>query len=140
MTDISVTLKDASWDKKEPAKPGFIQELVDNAEKELPDDYLALLFYSNGGEGRLGIEPYWFQLWPAENVIALNQEYRIGKLAPGFFGFGSSGGGELLAFDIQNGESFKIAVIPFVPMSKNGARIIAENFGEFVRAIGRDAK
>jgi hypothetical protein len=38
MIDIAEILKDANWDKEEPAKPESIQKLIDSAGKELPED------------------------------------------------------------------------------------------------------
>ena len=136
MINFSEILKEANWNKEESAKPEAIQKLVDGAGKELPKDYLDLLLYCNGGEGELGIEPGWFRLWSAEDVIQLNKDYEIEKYIPEFFGFGSSGGGELIAFDMQKDKSWKIVMIPFVSMSPDEARIIANNFEEFVEAIG----
>ncbi|MBK9208525.1 MAG: SMI1/KNR4 family protein [Anaerolineales bacterium] len=130
-------MKDANWNKEESAKLEAVQKLVDDAGKELPKDYLDLLLYCNGGEGELGIKPGWFRLWSAEDVIQLNKDYEIEKYIPEFFGFGSSGGGELIAFDMQKDKSWKIVMIPFVSMSPDEARIIANNFEEFVKAIGR---
>lgn len=138
MIDIVEILKDAVWNKEKPATPESIQKLVDNAGKELPEDYLALLSYSDGGEGILGIEPGWLQLWSSADVLEHNKGYEIEEYVPGFFGFGSSGGGELLAFDTQSGEPWKIVMIPFVPMSAKEAIVIAKNLEEFIRAIGRD--
>ena len=138
MIDLAEILKEAIWDKEEPAQPESIQKLIDNAGKELPEDYLALLRYSDGGEGRLGIEPGWLQLWSSVDVLDHNKGYEIEEYIPGFFGFGSSGGGELLAFDTQSGEPCKIVMIPFIPMSAKEAVVIAKDFEEFIRAIGRD--
>src|SRR5688572_14806924 len=137
MIDIAEILKDAVWDPEEPAKLESIQKLVDNAGKELPEEYLALLRYSDGGDGVLGLEPGWLQLWSSTDVLENNKDYEIEEYIPGFFGFGSSGGGELLAFDTRRGKPWKIVMIPFVPMSAELAIVIAKDFEEFIRAIGR---
>jgi hypothetical protein len=137
MIDIAEILKDAVWDPEQPAKPESIQKLVDNAGKELPEEYLALLGYSDGGDGVHGIEPGWLQLWSSADVLENNKDYEIEEYIPGFFGFGSSGGGELLAFDTRRGKPWKIVMIPFVPMSAELAIVIAKDFDEFIRAIGR---
>ena len=50
-------------------------------------------------EGGLSVEPGWFQLWPPAEIERWNREYQVAEFAPEFLGFGSSGGGELLAFD-----------------------------------------
>jgi hypothetical protein len=67
MIDVAEVLKDADWKKKEPAQPESIQNLVDKAGKELPEDYLALLRYSDGGNEELNTDQaesslpgFWF--------------------------------------------------------------------------------
>src|SRR4051794_23741397 len=82
-----------------PASPAVLRDLASASPIALPEEYLALLGFSNGGEGNLGVEPGWFVLWPAEEVLVSNREFGVPELLPGFFGFGSNGGGELLAFD-----------------------------------------
>jgi len=138
MINIAEILKDADWEKREPAKPETIQNLIDYATDELPKEYLALLRYSDGGEGKLNLETGWFMLWSSAEVIELNKGYEIDKNLPGYFGFGSNGGGELLAFDMESGRPWKIVMIPFIPMSAKEAEVIANNFEEFIKAIGRD--
>jgi hypothetical protein len=138
MLEISTTLKDVKWTKKEPAELRLVQYLVGNAVSGLPEGYLALLLYNDSGEGPLSIEPGWFQLWSAEDVIVWNKSYEIDKYLPGFFGFGSNGGGELLAFDTKQGQPWKIVMIPFILMTANEAVIIAINFEEFIQTIGRE--
>jgi hypothetical protein len=85
----------AKWGREPPADPEAIRSLIAGAGVDLPEDYLSLLRLSNGGEGELGVEPGWFRLWPAGEVIDLNRDYEVAELAPGFFAFGSSGGGLL---------------------------------------------
>jgi hypothetical protein len=128
----------ATWDRETPATPESIEKLVAETWIELPEAYLALLRYSNGGEGKLAIEPGWFQLWSIEEVVSLNKAYEVKENIPGFFGFGSNGGGELLAFDTRGGKPWKIAMIPFVPMTAEEALIIANDFEGFIKAMGRE--
>jgi hypothetical protein len=138
--DIEAVLKEgaAGWQRQEtPASSDTIANLNSASPIKLPNEYLALLRFSNGGEGELGVGPGWFQIWPAEKVIEYNQDYEIAKNVPGFYGFGSNGGGELLAFDTRAGEPWKIVMVPFILMQQEDAVTIADNFGEFVRALGR---
>lgn len=127
----------AVWKRKPPAENTVIQKLIAASKKRLPDDYITLLHYSNGGEGDMGIEPGWFQIWPAEKVIELNQIYKIEETLPGLFGFGSNGGGELLAFDMRGGEPWEVVMIPFIPMRQKEAILIADSFQKFVQSIGK---
>src|SRR5947209_6466533 len=97
--DVEPVLRDGlrGWQHREPpASATALRELAEAAPVPLPDEYAALLRFSNGGEGQLAVEPGWFQLWSAEEVLELNRDYGVNEFLPGFFGFGSSGGGELL--------------------------------------------
>jgi len=138
--DILDVLKDprTKWTREAPANRELVERLVTESAVRLPGEYLALLRYSNGGEGELGIEPGWFQLWPAEAVMSLNEAYEVGQNLPGFLGFGSNGGGELLAFDTQSGIAGQVYAIPFIPMTTEGARVVANDFSAFVRAMGHE--
>ncbi len=138
MIDMAIILKDRDWHKEEPAGQKQVQDLIANSVPGLPQEYIGFLQYSNGGRGSLGINPGWFQLWAAEEVIELNKGYRIDKDLPGYFGFGSNGGGELFAFEIIKGEPWKIVMIPFIPMETREAITIANDFEEFIRAIGQE--
>jgi hypothetical protein len=128
----------AKWERERPCNPESVQKLVAASEIVLPDEYLVLLKYSNGGEADLGIGPGWFQLWSAEDILELNESYRVKDNLPGLFGFGSSGGGELLAFDTRSDKPWRIVAVPFVPMMAGDVWIVADDFEAFVRAMGHE--
>ncbi len=112
-------------------------QLRQQAPVPLSSAYFSQLAASNGGEGDLGVEPGWIALWPAEEVLSLNAAYELTKLLPGFFGFGSNGGGELLAFDLRSGEPYPIVTVPFIPMDLQEAVTIASSFEELRNLIGK---
>jgi hypothetical protein len=126
------------WEREPPAEIAAVQRLVAESKVELPETYIALLHYSNGGEGELGVDPGWFQLWPVEQVIELNQLYEVEANVPGFFGFGSDGGGEMLAFDMRGGKPWKVVMIPFIPMQVEYAVVIDDDFRGFLQNMGRE--
>lgn len=121
-----------------PADSEAVAALCAGAGIKLPEAYLTLLRLSNGGEGPLGVEPGWFQLWPAEEVLELNRGYQVNEYVPGLFGFGSNGGGELLAFDTRRGPPWPIVMAPFIGMEEDHVDEIAKGFEEFLRVTGRD--
>ena len=131
-------LQPAHWERASPATPDAIARLADCAGVDLPDDYLSFLGLSNGGEGSLGIEPGWFQIWPAATVVRYNAEYELQVYVPGCFAFGSSGGGELLAFDARGSKPWPVVMIPCIGMSPNTVVRIATDFAEFTRHFGHD--
>ena len=138
--DIEAALRGglAGWQYREPpADPATIEELSAGSSIVLPEEYLALLGFSNGGGGELGVEPGWFQLWRAEEVLAMNRDYRVSAFLPGFFGFGSNGDGELLALDLRSGPPYPVVMVPFLPMDIDEAVTLALSFSGFLQALGR---
>jgi hypothetical protein len=99
----------------------------------LPDEYLRYCAGDGPREGGLSVEPGWFQLWAPAELEQLNSDYHVQEFVPGFLGFGSNGGGELLAFDSQG----RVFMIPFVPMTAEEAKPVADSWSEFVEKIER---
>ena len=130
----------ADWDRRSPASEAVVSKLALEAGFELPKDYLTFIRHSNGGEGELGVQPGWFHLWEAENVIQFGIEYEVPKYAPGFFAFGSNGGGEILAFDIRNDADRPIVMLPCIGIETNAAMPVAANFADFAAQMGRTFK
>jgi hypothetical protein len=64
--------------------------------------YFSAVAESDGLEGPLSVEPGWIVFWPAAFVLTANADYCVDEFLPGFFGFGSSGGGWMFAFDLRN--------------------------------------
>jgi hypothetical protein len=86
------------WRRGTPADPAVVDALA-RRHPGLPAAYLAFLRVEDGSEGDLAVEPGWIRLWPAAEVEESNDGYEVAKWLPGFVGFGSNGGGELLVFD-----------------------------------------
>ncbi len=99
---------------------------------ELPEEYKRYLV-TGLTEGGLAVDPGWYQLWPLDRVAEYNKGYQIEEFAPGFLAFGSSGGGEIFAFDAQH----RIYMIPAIGMSPEEAELVAETWQDFERAIER---
>ena len=97
----------------------------------LPPQYVGYFAGDGPKEGALSVEPGWFQLWPPDEVERWNREYQVYEFAPGFLGSGSSGGGEMLAFDADG----RVVMIPFIGMSADEARPVADSWSEFVERI-----
>lgn len=117
--------------------PTILRQLARSAPVPLPEGYLQQLGVSNGGEGDLGAEPGWIAFWAAEDVISFNNSYDIASLLPGFFGFGSDGGGELFAFDTRNGQPYPIVAVPFIPMDTSLAIPVSSSFAHLQKLIGQ---
>jgi hypothetical protein len=99
----------------------------------LPDEFFAFYAASDGGEGELGMEPGWFALWRAEDIVSRNVEYELTREYPGYFGFGSNGGGEMLAFEVIDGRCGQVAMLAFIG---GEPIVIADSFAQFIASIG----
>ena len=126
----------ADWTRKPPAEEQAIQNLLAGCKQDLPTDYLSFLRLCNGGQGKLSIQPWSFRIWPADELLQANKDYNVQSSIPGFLGFGSSGGGELLAFDTRTAQPWKVYMIPFIVMQEEDAIEIADSFIAFLEAMG----
>jgi hypothetical protein len=97
----------------------------------LPHQYTQ--YFTEGAklEGGLTVPPGYFQLWKPAEIAKWNDAYEVEEYAPGFLGFGSSGGGEMFAFDDKN----RVFMIPFVGMEPAEARLVAGSWVEFVNLM-----
>jgi hypothetical protein len=128
----------AAWTRRAPATEATIKALSTTCDFALPKEYLSFLQYSNGGEGFLCIEPWYFQLWSTEELIEYNRGYNVEEFLPGWFAIGSSGGGEMLTIRKRDGSPCPVYMVPFIPMSEKDAVQIAHDFEMFAMAFGRD--
>jgi hypothetical protein len=119
-----------------PADEAALKEFLSRCQFKLPNDYIQLIHSINGAEGELAISPGWFQLWPVEEILSLNQSYAVAEFHPDFFGFGSSGGGVMFAFKVDAAGSSKVFGIPFDSIDPNDIRVVANDFLTFANAMG----
>lgn len=128
---------DGSWRSEPGASEGALDGLRRASPIPLPESYVGYLRTSNGGEGEIAVDPGWIVFWRAEEVLENNNGYEVEKCVPGLFGFGSNGGGDLLAFDTRGGAPYPIVTVPFVGMEPEQAVMIATDFEDLLRHIRR---
>ena len=78
--------------------------------------------------------PYCCEFWEQEELVRFNSEYQVPEYAPGFFGFATSGGGEMFAIS----PSGSVVCLPFIGMKPNAATLVAPNWPTF-QALLRNA-
>lgn len=122
------------WSCEVGAAAAALEQLRCDAPVILPEELFAFYAVSNGGEGELEIQPGWFALWCAQDIVSLNVEYAVDSEYPGYFGFGSNGGGELLAFEVVNGGCGRVAMLAFIG---GEPIVIADSFSQFIMSIGK---
>ncbi len=134
-------LRRGIW-RAEPAAPAkVLAELRRGAPAPLPDAYFEFLARSDGGEGDFGAEQLgWVSFWPSSEVLILNREYDLQTVLPGFFGFASNGGGELIAFDLRENGASPVVMIPFIPMDARESVLVSPSFDEFRGMLGYECE
>jgi hypothetical protein len=131
-------LEGRDWYAVAGASPDTIQELRHAAPRDLPESYVALLTFSDGGEGQLSVRPYNLVLDPTQEVISriANRNYGQPEF-DGFLIFGGNGGGEYLAFDMREGPSWPVVSIDMFA-GRDSAERVADDFDSFTDLIGRE--
>jgi len=104
----------------------------------LPESYFKFLETTNGAEGELDVEPGWAVVWRAEDALKFSNQYQVPKYLPGYFAFGSNGGGELFVFAVEGDATERhVHMVPAIGIAPEELQCVAPSFGEFQRHIGR---
>ena len=90
-------------------------------------------YYSVGKPLNCELEanPYVCEFWPQMELSKFNDQYEVPLYAPGFFGFATSGGGEMFAFS----PSGAIVCLPFIGMEPAVATPIAPSWEAFEQML-----
>jgi hypothetical protein len=99
---------------------------------EFPPEFVAYLKSGKPVEGELKVAPGWYVLWAEDEIEISNKEYEVSEYAPNHLGFGSSGGGEMLAFNAAG----QVVMIPFIGMSDEDAIMVAKSWSDFEQVWG----
>lgn len=117
-----------------PVSESDLERFKGEAGFALPEDYVEFLRRRDGGEGFIGNAYAIF--WRLDELRRMNEAYQVEEYAPGFFIFGSDGGGEAFAFDART-TARSISSLPFVGMEPSLARTIAPTFKGFLEEIAK---
>jgi hypothetical protein len=122
------------FNKNPPASSEAIQAFKAASWVQLPEDYLEFLRECNGGEGFIG--GAYAMLWRVEELLEMNEGYSVREFAPELFLFGSDGGGEAYAYNLQTG-MMPIVMVPFIPLEAELGIPLGANFHEFLETLYR---
>ena len=121
------------------ADDGAINRLTASSPVELPSEYLLFLRQSNGGEGPLPVQPFYFHACSAGDVALTMEQKRHEEFFPGFIMIGSNGGGEYVAFDIRESAPWPVVAIDMTNINlAESVQEIAPNFSAFSEMIGKE--
>ncbi|HEY2580162.1 MAG TPA: SMI1/KNR4 family protein [Mucilaginibacter sp.] len=123
-------------EKKEAPSNKEITNFLEGIDFELPKGFIEFFSLSNGALIRGKSENVYVILWPLTDMVKLNEEYKVDEFAPGFFIFGSDGGGT--AYCIEKNTSC-IYNMQFIGMSED-LTFICKTFAEFLQTLGLQTK
>ena len=127
-------------DLEPPAPKEEIEALIASTQFELPTEYIEFLATHNGGSGELPVQPWCYELWPANEVSENNEGYEVAKYFPDCFAIGSNQGGELLYIDYRQSRKGNIISIPLIPSDLNYANVVALSFNDLISLLGVTCK
>jgi hypothetical protein len=134
---VTAMLESRGWRKHDGATDAAIEKLWSVAPSSLPQSYFTLLSSSNGGEGDLPVQPWWFALDSAEDAAEAKRSGTFKKFFPGFFVIGSNGAGEAIAFDLRLTGSRPIVAVDMTNIDLDESVLpIAPDFDAFIEMIG----
>jgi hypothetical protein len=106
---------------------------------ELPNEYLDLLAFSNGGAGPISVSPYYFCLNSAEDATSYKIAKTYEEFFSGFFIFGTSGGGDYIAFDLRGSKPWPVVAIDMTNIDlSESVEPVVKDFSSFIALIGME--
>jgi len=94
---------------------------------DIPPDLVAYHRSQKALVCELNTRPWLCEFWPLDEVLTYNIEYQVPEFAPGYFGFATSGGGEMFALSPQG----SVVCLAFIGMSPDEELPIAKSWREF---------
>ncbi len=130
-------LEGRDWHKVEGASLAEIEQFKAALPIALPESYFSLLSHTNGGEGPLLVQPFWFCLYPVEEVIDIQQAGTFQEFFPNFLVIGGNGSGEAIAFDLRRDAPYPLVAFDMINTNLDGSVVqIAGSFDAALELIG----
>ena len=128
------------WRAEAPASENEIRQLTSRAKAQLPQEYLALLRFGNGGAGPLALPPLYLLLCSVQDCLTdfYDSDFLV-EYYPDFIFFGSNGGLESIAFDLRSGPPWPIVMID-LNAGPESAQEIAPHMAAFIESIGYESE
>lgn len=125
------------WDAGGPANESDLLRIISKFGEGIPQDYLDFLRLTNGAEGKLPVNPWWFVIWAAETVIERWNAYRMEESIPGYMAFGSNAGDEMFVFNLTDKAPKPVYIMPFIGKEPGAEIKVANDFVSFVQLFGK---
>lgn len=138
MKTVDEVLKKYDWPTRTTSDKSDLLDIEREIGFELPDDYKDFLLRHGGHETQIGEE--YVKLWDKNDLISLNQDYKIFENLPGTIGIGDNGAGEFIGIEIRNDGGLRVVLIPFIDLDKQYHIEIGKSFTDFLLRLDRRDK
>lgn len=125
-----------TWFSRSAGSLAAIEELEQEYNIRLPEDYRLLLLYSNGGS--LGGEAGSFNYESIEDLMWHNLDERFEEHLPGMFVIGDNGGGSVYFYDPENKlghGSYALFLVPLGALRFDYAVFAGQSLTEVMNGI-----
>ncbi|MEA5457739.1 SMI1/KNR4 family protein [Arcicella sp. LKC2W] len=100
---------------------------------QIPNDYKFFIENYTVFENSVGQE--CLQLWGLEEVVDNNLQYEIFEYLPKILGIGTNLGGEFIAIEKLNEDTFRIVLSPLIDLDKQYHIKIGDSFTDFIERV-----
>jgi cell wall assembly regulator SMI1 len=123
-------LKKYGWPTKTASTKGDSLDIERETGFELPDDYKDFLLKHGGHETHIGEQ--YVKLWDIDDLLSLNQSYKIFENLPGTIGIGDNGAGEFIGIEKPDDGGLRVVLSPFIDLDKQYHIEIGKSFTDFL--------
>lgn len=109
-------LKKYNWPTRTTSDKTDLVDIEKEIGFDLPDDYKGFLLRHGGHETQIGEE--YIKLWDKDDLLSLNQEYKIFENLSGTIGIGDNGAGEFIGIEKLVDGGLRIVLTPFIDLQK----------------------
>lgn len=131
-------LKKHDWPTRNTSGKTDLLDIEREIGFELPDDYKDFLLRHGGHETQIGEE--YVKLWDKDDLLTLNQDYKILENLSGTIGIGDNGAGEFIGIEKLGDRGLRIVLTPFIDLDKQEHIEIGKSFTDFLLRLDRGEK
>jgi hypothetical protein len=86
------------------------------------------------------LEPWWFQLSPAEEVLPLNQRFHVPEFLPHYFGIGIGDGPEMILIGKEDNVYCPVYIVPLSTLAESDVTQVAYDMEMFAMSLGHSER
>ena len=131
-------LKKYNWPTRTTSDKTDLVDIEKEIGFDLPDDYKDFLLRHGGHETRIGEE--YIKLWDKDDLLSLNQDYKIFENLSGTIGIGDNGAGEFIGIEKLVDGGLRIVLTPFIDLDKQYHIEVGQSFTDFLSRLDKGKK